>query len=79
MMRPTRTDSLPFCASESVNYLAVNGGLTEPLDFIKNILICVPKMNAGLTGVEQHEGESLMTEFSFLGKLTLYVNRIRLV
>ncbi len=27
------------------------------LDFIKNILICVPKMNEGLTGLEGHEGE----------------------
>ncbi len=27
------------------------------LDFIKHILICVPKMNEGLTGLEQHEGE----------------------
>ncbi len=25
--------------------------------FIKNILISVPKMNEGLTGLEQHEGE----------------------
>ncbi len=32
-------------------------------DFIKNILICVPKMNEGLTGLERHEGESFMTEF----------------
>jgi len=24
---------------------------------IKNILICVPKMNEGLTGLERHEGE----------------------
>ncbi len=32
---------------------------------IKNILICVLKMNEGLTGLEQHEGEKLMTEFSF--------------
>ncbi len=31
---------------------------------IKNILICVPNMNEGLTGSEQHEGEKLMTEFS---------------
>ncbi len=23
----------------------------------KNILICVPKMNEGLTGLERHEGE----------------------
>jgi len=37
--------------------VAGDAGLTEPLDFIKNILICVPKMNEGLTGVERHEGE----------------------
>jgi len=48
---------VPFWASESVNYLAGNRGLTEPSDFIKNILICVPKMNEGLTGVERHEVE----------------------
>ena len=46
-----------FWASESVNYLAGNADLTEPSDFIKNILICVLKMNEGLTGVERHEGE----------------------
>ncbi len=28
-------------------------------------IICVPKMNKGLTGLEWHEGDSLMTEFSF--------------
>ncbi len=26
-------------------------------DFIKNILICILKMNEGLTGLEQHKGE----------------------
>ncbi len=26
-------------------------------DFIKNILICFPKKNEGLPGVERHEGE----------------------
>ncbi len=26
-------------------------------DFIRNILICVPKMNKGLMSLEQHEGE----------------------
>ncbi len=26
-------------------------------DFIKNILVCVPKMDRGLTGLEWHEGE----------------------
>jgi len=38
---------------------------------LKNILICVLKMNEGLTGVERHEGEELMTELSFLDELTL--------
>ncbi len=36
----------------------------------KNILICVLKMNEGLTGLEWHEGE-YMTEFSFMGELSL--------
>ncbi len=40
-------------------------------DFIKNILICVPKINEGLMGSERHEGEQLMPEFSFLGELSL--------
>ncbi len=43
----------------------------ESLDFIKNILICVPKLNEGLMGLEQNDSESLMTEFSFLCKLCL--------
>jgi len=38
---------------------------------ILNILICVAKMNEDLTGLEQHEGEEILTEFSFLGELTL--------
>ncbi len=29
----------------------------ELSDFTKNVLICVPKMNEGLTGLEQHESE----------------------
>ncbi len=29
----------------------------ELSDFITNILICVPKMNEGLTGLERHEGD----------------------
>jgi len=37
-------------------------------DFIKKIFICVLKMNESLTGLEGHEGEELMTEFSFLGQ-----------
>ncbi len=35
------------------------------LDFIKNILICVLKVNKGLVTLERHEGEKLMTEFPF--------------
>ncbi len=29
-------------------------------------------MNEGLAGLERHEGEQLMTEFSFLGELSLW-------
>ncbi len=32
-------------------------GVSEISDIIKNILICVPMMNEGLTGLERHEGE----------------------
>ena len=42
---------------ERGSVIAPYGGLTEPSDFNKNILICVPKINEGLTGVEWHEGE----------------------
>ncbi len=37
--------------------LAVYGWVRELSEFIKNILICVPKINKGLTGLERHEGE----------------------
>ncbi len=33
----------------------------EVSDLIKNILICVPKMNEGLTGLERHEVEPFKT------------------
>jgi len=46
-------------------------GVSQLSDFIKNILFCVLKMNKSLTGLEQNEGESLLTQFSFLGELTL--------
>ncbi len=29
----------------------------KALDFIKNILICVMKINEGFMGLERHEGE----------------------
>ncbi len=41
------------------------------MDLIKNTLICVLRMNEGLTHLERHEGKQLMTEFPFLGKLSL--------
>ncbi len=37
----------------------------------EKLLICVPKMNKDLMGLEQHKGELLMTYFSFLGELPL--------
>ncbi len=51
--------------------LAVYGRVRELSDFIKNILICVLKINESITGLERHKGESLKTEFSFLGELSL--------
>ncbi len=44
-------------ALDRVRIFAVCERVWELSDFIKNILICVPKMNEGLTGLEQHEGE----------------------
>ncbi len=46
-----------FMDLDRVRILAVNGRLRELSEFIKTILICVPKMNEGLTGLEQLEGE----------------------
>ncbi len=60
-----------FLDVERVNSIAVYGRVRELSEFIKNILICVPKMNGGLAGLERHEGEKLMTEFSFWGGVTL--------
>lgn len=49
---------------------AFNGG-AEGSRTKYRILDCFPGMNGGLVGVERHEGESLITEFSFLDKLNL--------
>ena len=46
-----------FSGPASFSPLEVYGGVIQLSDLIKNILICVPKMNEGLTGLEQHEGE----------------------
>jgi len=40
-----------------INNRAAYEGVSQHSDFIKNILICVLKMNGSLTGLEQHEGE----------------------
>ncbi len=45
-----------FLNLDPVRTLAAYGRVRELSD-IKNILICVPKMNGGLTGWEQHQGE----------------------
>ncbi len=39
-------------------------------NFIKNILICVSKMNE-VTGLKRLQGDSLITVFTFLGELCL--------
>jgi len=37
-----------------INYLAAYEGMRHLSDLIKNILICVPKMNESLKRLEQH-------------------------
>ncbi len=46
-----------FLDVDRVNYIAVYGRVRQLSECIKNILICVPKMNGGLMGLERHEGE----------------------
>ncbi len=46
-----------FLSLDRVRILAVYGRVRELSECIKNILICVLKMNKGLTGLERHEGE----------------------
>ncbi len=46
-----------FLDVDRVNYIAVYGRVRELSEFIKNIFICVQKMNLGLAGLERHEGE----------------------
>ncbi len=46
-----------FLGLDRGSILAVFRRIRELLEFIKNILICVLKMNEGLTGLERHEGE----------------------
>ncbi len=46
-----------FLDLDRINYIAVYGGVRELTGCIKNILICVLKLNKGLTGLERYEGE----------------------
>ncbi len=45
-----------FLGLERVSCIAVYAG-SESSDFIKNIFICVPKINEGLACLERHESE----------------------
>ncbi len=45
-----------FLDVDLVNSIAVYGG-QRALRMHQTYLICVPKMNEGLTGLERHEGE----------------------
>ncbi len=46
-----------FLVLDCVRILTVYGRVRELTAYIENILICVTKMNEGLTSLEQHEGE----------------------
>ncbi len=50
-------DVLATFLSLHVRILAVSGRIRELSEYMKNILICVPKMNKDLSGLELHEGE----------------------
>ncbi len=58
-----------FFSSGSV-FAVIQSRVRKLSDFIKNILICVPKMNEGLTSLEKTWGW-VINEFSFLGELSL--------
>ncbi len=47
----------PFCALIVLVPLLFMQGQKAPGFHNKNILICIPKMNKGPVGLEQHEGE----------------------
>ncbi len=44
-----------FLSLDHVRIIAVYGKVRELSECIKNILICVLKMNGDLTGLERHE------------------------
>ncbi len=55
---------------ECGSYVAVYAG-PESSDLVKNILICVPKMIKGLTGLERHEGNDRILNFGWTIALIL--------
>jgi len=48
--------------SNQINFLVT--------DILQNIFFCVQQKKETHTGLEQPEGEEMMTEFSFLGELS---------
>ncbi len=46
-----------FSGSGNISVVLLYMQGQRALFFIKNVLICVPKMNEGLKGLERHEGE----------------------
>ncbi len=44
-----------FLCLEHVRFIAIYGG-SESARISTKIVICVPKMNEGFTGLERHEG-----------------------
>jgi len=48
--------NLNFSKHQSGSFITVNEG-AESSNLIKNILICVLKLNESLTGLERQEGE----------------------
>ncbi len=46
-----------FLSLDRVYYIAVYGRFRELSECIKNILICVPKMNKAFRGLERHGGK----------------------
>ncbi len=46
-----------FLSLDRVRILALYGRVRKFTEFIKNILIYVPQMNKGLTGLKRREGE----------------------
>ncbi len=46
-----------FLSLYCISINAVYGRVRELSEFIKIFLICDPKMNEGLIGLERHEGE----------------------